>query len=205
MLRPPAPRRSRRMPDQDVTRATRLLLETQGSDDAGASELMALVVDKLRGIADGYLRRERADHTLQPTALVHEAYLRLIDSTVIQSSDRNRFLGFAARAMRQVLVDHARRRGAEKRGGASWERVTLHPELAIAGRSEVDLVELDEVLERFGAVDARAARVVDLRFFAGLTAQEAADVLGVSKTTVDDDWYMAKAWLGRKLAPEEPT
>jgi RNA polymerase sigma factor (TIGR02999 family) len=185
-------------PDQDVTHATRLLLDSQGDDDARASELMGLVAEKLRGIASSYLRRERADHTLQPTALVHEAYMRLIDSTVIQSSDRNRFLGFAARAMRLVLVDHARKHNAEKRSG-QWERVTLHPDLAPAGCGDVDLVELHDVLERFAAVDERAARVVELRFFAGLTVPQAAEVMGIAPRTVDKDWFMAKAWLAREL------
>ena len=191
------------MPEPEVTHATRLLLDTAGDEDSRATELMALVAEKLREIAAAYLRRERAGHTLQPTALVNEAYLRMIDSTAIESSDRDRFLAYAARAMRQVLVDHARRRRADKRGGEQWRRVTLHPELAAEGSSDIDLVDLDDLLERFSALDERAARVVELRAFAGLTRLQAAEVLGVSPRTVDNDWYTARAWLAREMAALE--
>ncbi len=160
---------------------------------------MPAVSDELRAIAASFLRRERDDHTLQPTALVHEAYLRLIDNTVVADADRDRFLGFAARAMRQVLVDHARKVRAQKRGGDAWRRVTLHPDLASAAGGEVDLVELNDVLEKFERVDPRACRVVEMHFFAGMGFAEVAGVLGVTERTVLKDWSMARAWLGREL------
>jgi RNA polymerase sigma-70 factor (ECF subfamily) len=144
--------------------------------------------------------RERAGHTLQPTALVHEAYLKLIDSTVIGSGDRNRFLALAARAMRQVLIDFARQRKAGRRGGGDWERVTLHPELVgEASSEEVDLLDLDEALARLAEVHDVAARVVELRYFGGLTLVEAGALLGISDSMVSKYWRTAQAWLRREL------
>jgi len=177
------------------------MLRALGDDAAGNSDhLLNLVGDELHAIAEAYLRRERAEHTLQPTALVHEAYLRLVDTTAIQGGDRNRFLSIAARAMRRVLVDHARRHQAVRRGGGGGQRVTLHPDLETAGTKDMDILELHEALERFSAVDERAARVVEMRFFAGLSIDETAEALGVSDRTVDNDWYVARAWLMRELA-----
>lgn len=184
---------------------TRKLLDLKGGAAGPEDRLLDLVGEELHAIAGAYLRRERAEHTLQPTALVHEAYLRLVDSTVIRSGDRGRFMSVAARAMRRVLIDFARKRQAGRRGGDCWQRVSLHPEMVSGDRSDLDLIELHELLESFSAVDERASRVVELRFFAGLSVVETAEVLGVTDRTVDNDWYMARAWLARELSGDTPT
>lgn len=187
------------MPTPDLSPATRLLLDIEREDDSRAVALLELVGDELRAIAAGYLSHERVNHTLQPTALVHEAYLRLIDSTVIQGGDKGRFMSVAARAMRRVLVDSARARKTQRRGGGQWDRVTLHPELVSSGVDDVDVVVLDVALEKFAKVDERAAHVVELRFFSGLSIEETAAALGVSDRTVGNDWFTARCWLGREL------
>jgi len=165
-------------------------------------ELLALVYDELRRLAARYLRGQRAGHTLQPTALVHEAYLRLAKGGALPVDDRTHFFALAARAMRQVLVDHARRRAAAKRGGDP-ERVTLDDTLELGRGGEegrrLDLLALDEALERLERVSPRQCRVVELRYFAGLTIAEAAASLGVGTRTVEDDWALARAWLQRRL------
>jgi RNA polymerase sigma-70 factor (ECF subfamily) len=170
-----------------------------------SAQLLELVSKELHAIAQAYLRHERKEHTLQPTALVHEAYLRLVDSTAIRGGDRGRFMSIAARAMRRVLVDYARQRKAGRRGDNNWQRVTLHPDLVSARTSDVDLLELNEMLERLSALDERASRVVELRFFAGFSLSEAAEALGVSERTVDNDWHMARAWLARELSASLPS
>jgi len=178
------------------------LLQRSTRDDSSAAELLDLVGEELRRLAAGYIRRERAGHTLQPTALVNEAYLKLADSTVLVSGDRARFLAFAARAMRQVLVDFARKRKSASRGGDEWERVTLHPELASEsprGDVDVDLLDLDDALSRFAGLHASAAQVVELRYFGGLTIEETADALGISGRMVRKYWTSARTWLGREL------
>jgi RNA polymerase sigma factor (TIGR02999 family) len=180
---------------------SRLLLEcnARGAGAADASRrLFELVYDELRRLAGGLMRHERADHTLQPTALVHEAFMRLADATGIEWQGRAHFMGVAARAMRQILVDHARRRAAEKRGGG-LQRVTLTGQEPVAPHDAVEILELDELLERFAALDPRAARVVELRVFGGLTVQGAAHLLEVSPRTVDGDWAVARMWLSREL------
>jgi RNA polymerase sigma factor (TIGR02999 family) len=144
------------------------------------------------------MRQEHEAHTLQATALANEAYLRLADQTKVHWRGRAQFLAIAARAMRQILVDHARRHGAEKRGGGQAP-VTLSDTAATFGRPALDLLALDEALNALGALDERKARVVELRFFAGLTTKEAAEALEASETTVDDDWALARAWLRRRL------
>lgn len=144
------------------------------------------------------MRGERRDHTLQPTALVHEAYLQLVDADSIEWQDREHFIATAALAMRRALVDHGRKKAAQKRGGG-WDRTVLGDTLAMSGRSVLDVLELEEVLSRLQSFDERKARVVELRFFGGLTNDEAARVLGVSSRTVEDDWYGARAWLMREL------
>ena len=160
---------------------------------------MALAYRELREIAVAYMRHERADHTLQPTALVNEAMIKLMRTPDKNAADRKRFLGVAAKAMRQVLVDHARSRGAAKRGGG-WSRITISAADSGAGSSDpVDALALDAALTKLAQSEARAAQVVELRFFGGLTIPEAAEVLGVSHTTVESDWAFARAWIRKEL------
>lgn len=182
----------------EVTRILQALTETGRPDAPAADRLFSLIYDELHAIADAYMSRERSGHTLQPTALVHEAYLKLVEGPPVAWRGRSHFYGIAARAMRQILIDHARRRGAAKRGGG-LERVTLDESGLADGRGDLDLLDLDEALLRFARLDDRAARVVELRVFGGLTAAESADVLGVSSRTIENDWSVARLWLGREL------
>ena len=161
--------------------------------------LMTRMYEELRRLAASFLRQERAGHTLQPTALVHEAYLRLIDQTDTTWRDPKRFRAFAATIMRQILVDHARRHGARKRGG-NFQRVTLDEAVAPSiNHRHIELLTLDGALRRLTALDERQGRVVELRFFGGLTNEEVAEVLGVSRATVANDWTVARAWLSREI------
>lgn len=176
------------------------LLARVGAGEAGAVDaLFPLVQRELRALAGGFFRRQAADHTLQPTALVHEAYLRLVDQTNPQWKDRAHFFAVAARAMRQILTDHARRKGAAKRGGER-RRVALDDQAAIDRGSDVDLLSLDEAMNRLADLDPRKGRVVELRFFGGLTNDDVAAVLGVSRATVADDWTVARAFLRSELS-----
>ena len=177
---------------------TRLLLEWGAGDRAALDRLVPLVFDELRRLAQSYLRRERADHTLQPTALVNEAYLRLVGQKQGRWQGRKHFYGIAARLMRQVLVEHARRHGAEKRGGGR-EAVTLGHADEVVGSPEVDVLAVHEALERLAAFDEQHARVVELRFFCGLSIEEAAEALGVGHATVEREWALARAWLRKEL------
>ena len=162
-------------------------------------ELAELAYRTLREIAAAYMMRERSDHTLQPTALVSEAYLRLAEAKPGVLGDHDAFVGIAARVMRQVLVDHARAKNAAKRGGG-WGRVTLAGMEELVGRADkIDVLALDAALDRLAQHDERLARVVELRFFAGMTADQASACLGVSKRTVESDWSFAKAWLKRDM------
>jgi RNA polymerase sigma factor (TIGR02999 family) len=158
-----------------------------------------VVYEQLRQVAARTLRRERAGHSLQPTALVHEAYLRLADGVELEFADRAHLLGICARVMRRILIDHARARRSEKRGGKA-ARITLDDRLhASDARPELDLLALQDALESLAKLNQRAQQVVEMRFFGGLTTQECAEVLGVSVRTVGDDWSFARAWLGREL------
>lgn len=160
---------------------------------------MPLVYDELRGLAAGYLRRERRDHTLGATDLVNEAFLRLVNQHTVSWAGRSHFFGIAAQAMRRVLVDHARRRTAAKR--SRQHQVTLDTAVELSGDTSSDeIVAVDEALGRLAAVDERQARLVELRYFAGLSIVEAAEVLGVSAATVKRDWALARAWLQRELS-----
>ena len=187
----------------DPRTVTELLRKYSPADPESGERLFAAIYPELRRLARALMRRERPGHTLQPTELVHDVFLRLVDQTVIASSDRARFLGIAARAMRQVLVDHARRRDAIKRG-RGVERVTFDEALGHGLADPTEIIALDEALSDFAAHDARAARVVELKVFGGLTSQEAADLLGVSKRTVDGDWALARLWIARHLASGRP-
>ncbi len=181
----------------DVHTATRIA-ELVGKGDM-AHELLPLVYEELKALASAQFLRERAGHTLEPTALVHEAYLKLADLTQIDWQGRTHFIAVGAIQMRRVLVDHARRRDAVKRGG-SLQRVTLYEGAAPDMGDNVDVLALDEALEKLGETDARQARIVELRIFGGLTNEETAGVVGVSPRTAAGDWRMAKAWLKRELA-----
>lgn len=178
---------------------TQLLARARDGSDAAIEQLIPLVYDELRAIAHRQLRAERAAHTLNTTALVHEAYLRLVDQQHVDWQDRAHFFAVGARVMRRVLVDYARRRAAKKRDGVR-KAVSLEEALLVVDDQAGMLLDLDEALTRLAAQDERMARVVELRFFAGLTEDEAAEVLGVSPRTVRYDWIKAKGWLYRELA-----
>ena len=167
-------------------------------ESGGLDELAARVYQELRGLAAAYMQRERADHTLQPTALANEAYVRLVGDAKVAWKGRAQFLAIAARSMRQVLVEHARARGTEKRGGRH-ARISLSDTSGVIDQSAIDLLDLDEALRALADVDERKARIVELRFFAGLSMKEVAEALKLSETTVEDDWYLARAWLRRHL------
>jgi len=168
----------------------------EAGDFGGLTEV---VYGELRALAGAYMQRERAGHTLQPTALANEVYLRLVDKTRIQWRGRAQFLAIAARAMRQILVEHARARATAKRGG-DRARISLSDTSGIVDEQAIDVLDLDEALGALSDLDPRKAQVVELRFFAGLTTRETAEALQLSNTTVEDDWYMARAWLRRRLA-----
>ncbi len=173
---------------------TRLLLSWSGGRQSALDELVPLVYRELRRLAAAYLRRERLDHTLQATALVHEAYLRLVDQSIADCHTRARFFGIAANVMRQILVNHAERHKAAKRGGGN--KVALDEAMALPdGSDAVDVVALDRALTKLAQLDERQCRIVEMRFFCGLPEQEIAEVLGVSVRTVKRDWMSAKAWL----------
>lgn len=171
-------------------------------DRAALDALLPAVYGELRALAGHYLRGERPDHTLQPTALVHEAYLRLSEQHGVDWRDKAQLFGVAAQMMRRILVNHAEARNAAKRGG-DVTRVTLDDSVSWGGEPEVDVTALDEALTRLAKVDHRQARVVELRFFAGLSIDECAQVLGISPATVKREWTMAKNWLRDELAKAE--
>ena len=173
---------------------SRLLARWNNGHKQALDELMPLVYTELRQLADGFLRHERPDHTLQPTALVHEAYLRLVGSEEVAWQNRAHFLSICAQTMRRILVDHARARNTAKRGGLAT-RVTLGEAEDYTGETGVDLIALDDALTRLQEFDAQAARVVELRFFGGLTIEETAEVMKVSPVTVSREWATAKLWL----------
>jgi RNA polymerase sigma-70 factor (ECF subfamily) len=193
------------MPDQGHTtvpgEVTRLLQAMRAGDDIARDRLVGMVYAELRRAAERALRGERQHHTLNPTDLVHEAFLKLEGSPLPNWENRAHFLGVAARAMRQVLVDHARRRAAVKRGDG-WQRTTIDE--FIPGREMPldEVLALDDALERLDQQDPRLRQVVEYRFFAGMTEQEIADVLGVTERTVRRDWVKARAWLYKELYPD---
>jgi RNA polymerase sigma factor (TIGR02999 family) len=201
---PEAPGADAAAGDDAATRVvTELLLKWGSGDEAALDRLLPMMYSELRSIADRSLRRERSNHTLQATALVNEAYLRLVNQDRIQWRNRAQFLGIAAEMMRRILVDHARKRQAAKRDGGL--RMTLEEGVASMPQSgsatrEVNLVALDEALQRLQKVDPRQARIVELRYFAGLKVEETAEVMDVSPRTVKREWQMARAWLKRELS-----
>ncbi len=173
---------------------TQLLIEISNGDREAVDLLLPVIYDELRKLAANYLRRERPDHTLQPTALVHEAYLRLVDQTRVTWQNRAHFFGIAAQIMRRLLVDHARRHNAEKRG-QDFQKLSLDENIDRAVERSTELIALDDALKALAAFDPQKARVVELRYFGGLSVEETADVLGVTATTVKRHWRFAKAWL----------
>jgi RNA polymerase sigma-70 factor (ECF subfamily) len=178
-----------------VNSVTQLLAAHRNGDREVFDRLVPLVYDELRRIAASYVSREREGHSVQPTALVNEAYLRLVQAEDLGFENRSHFFGIAARLMRQILVDHARRRGAQRRGGHR-HRVTLTEGVALEhGERDVDLLMLDDALTRLAAKDAHLAEIVDLRYFGGLSVEETAEALGVSPRTVKREWAVARVWL----------
>jgi len=175
-----------------------LLAEVAKGNEDAASRLIPLVYAELRRLAGSYMRRERRDHTLQPTALVHEAYLKLVEQRSVGWKSRAHFFEIAAQAMRRILVDHARGHLREKRGGGQ-RLVPIDEALVFAPEQSLELVELDQALERLTNLDARQGKIVELRFFGGLTVEQTADLLGISPKTVKRDWSLAKAWLHGEL------
>jgi len=173
---------------------TLLLAELTKGNERAASQLIPLVYDELRRLAGRYMRRERPDHTLQATALVHEAYLKLVEQRSVDWQSRAHFFGIAAQIMRRILIDHARGYLREKRGGGQ-EAVPLNEALVFSPEQSHELLKLDESLHRLTALDPRQGKIVELRFFGGLTVEETAEVLGISPKTVKRDWSVAKAWL----------
>jgi RNA polymerase sigma factor (TIGR02999 family) len=169
----------------------------RSGDDEALHRLLPLVYEELRRVARHHLRRERPDHTLQTTALINEAYLRLIDQGAVAVQDRCHFVALTSHLMRQILVDHARSRLAKKRDGGC--RVTLAEDLAVTEPSEIDVLAVDDALSRLAALDAQQARVVELRYFGGLSIRETSEVLGISEATVKRDWATARAWLHREI------
>jgi RNA polymerase sigma-70 factor (ECF subfamily) len=186
------------MIESPTVRVTQLLLNISHGDSNAVNELLPLIYEELRHLASGYLRRERQGHTLQATAVVHEAYLRLVDQTRVQWQNRAQFFGVAASLMRRILIDHARNHGAHKRG-AGIERISLDDGLVSSAERCAELVALDDALEALAEVDPLKSRIVELRFFGGLSIEETAEILDTSPATVNRQWRMAKAWLYGQL------
>ena len=171
-------------------------------DDKAVAELVVLLYSELRSLASHYLQRERSEHTLQTTALVHEAYLRLASQKEVHWKNKEQFLGVAAQLMRRILVDHSRGHDAKKRGGGV-EKVFLEEAAGVSKGKAADVIALDEALTRLAELDPQQAQLVELRFFGGLSIEESAGVLGVSRTTLKRNWNLAKAWLARELRKGE--
>lgn len=177
---------------------TELLLQASNGNKRALDEVLPLVYDELRRIAQNYLNRERADHTLQATALVHEAYLRLIDQRKVDWKNRSQFFGLAAQMMRRILVNHAESHKAEKRG--SGQKLQLDETVDVSFEDNLDLLALDESLKKLAEFDEQKSRIVEMRFFGGLTIEETAEVTGKSHATIEREWAFAKAWLYRELS-----
>jgi RNA polymerase sigma factor (TIGR02999 family) len=184
------------------SRVTQFLEKFEPGDRHAGEQLFADVYAELRAVAARYMHGERQSHTLQPTALVHEAYLKLLGQTPVDWRGRAHFLVIAAQAMRQILVDHARRRGAAKRGG-DRHRIALDDNLVIESDRDVDLLALEDALAKLTKLDPRQAQMIELRFFAGLSVAEVAKVMGTSKRSAEREWTMVRAWLRRELSTRD--
>jgi RNA polymerase sigma-70 factor (ECF subfamily) len=182
----------------EATPVTQLLRAWSGGSETALSELLPLVDAELRRLARAYMAREREGHTLQVTALVNEAFMRLIDTRNVRWQDRAHFLGISARLMRRVLIDHARARGMKKRGAGAY-MIPLAEDMAVSPAPDVDLIALDTALDALAAIDDRKSRVIEMRFFGGMTVEETAEALHVSTDTVKRDWKLAKMWLLKQL------
>ena len=178
---------------------TQLLVKWSEGDEKALEDLMPLVYNELRRLAGNYLRRERQNHTLQPTALVNEAYVKLVDQKNARWQNRSQFYGVAAQLMRRILVDHARQHQAAKRGGTNQQRLSITSAHAIVAAPEVDVLAVHGALEELKQFDPQQERIVELRFFGGLSIEETAKVMGLGHATVERDWKMARAWLRQKL------
>ncbi len=178
---------------------TQLLVDYSNGKREALDVLTPLVYGELRNLAARYLRRERSDHTLQSTALVHEAYLRLIDQNQVRWQNRAHFFGVAAQMIRRILVDHARTRHAQKRGGNA-QKLSLDEAIGLPERRDLDIVALDDALKLLAELDAQQSKVIELRFFGGLSIEETAEALGISPATVKREWVTARAWLLRQLS-----
>lgn len=186
------------MREQGIESVTQLLLELSDGNRETVDQLLPHIYDELRRLAASYMRRERPDHTLQPTALAHEAYLRLVDQTRANWRNRAHFFGVAAQIMRRLLVDYARKHNAEKRG-ADFQKLSLDENIDKAVERGQEIVALDRALEELAAIDEQKARIVELRYFGGLTIEETAEVMGVTPITIKRHWRMAKAWLQSQM------
>ena len=184
---------------QTSPNVTQLLVGWRNGDKAALDALLPVVYEELRKQAARYLRRERVGHTLQTTALIHEAYLKLVDQKNVHWQNRAHFFGIAAELMRRILVDHARTKKRAKRGGSDI-RVSFNEANVMGQSKDLDIVALDEALANLATIDEQQSKIVELRFFSGLTVEETAEVLGISPATVKRDWSMAKAWLHRELS-----
>jgi RNA polymerase sigma factor (TIGR02999 family) len=177
---------------------TLLLKRYSNGDQNALAELIPQIYDELRRLASCYLQGERVDHTLQTTALVHEAYFRLVDQKHVEWNNRNHFFGLAGQMMRRILVDHARKHHSFKRGG-SWTRISLDEAAVVSVEQPRELIAVDELLSRFASLDPEGSRIVELRFFAGLTLEETAEVMGLSISKVRREWSVARAWFTREM------
>ncbi len=186
------------MSESQNNEITEILQRVQQEGDTGYEMLLPLLYEELKGLAGSYLRHERQNHTLQPTALVHEAYMKLVHQPGQKLENRRHFLAIAARAMRQILVDYARGQKAAKRGGQAL-KLTLNENMTPSTESEIDLISLSDAITELEKFDARKAKVVEMRFLGGLTHREIALELNMSHKTVEADWYFARAWLRRAM------
>jgi RNA polymerase sigma-70 factor, ECF subfamily len=190
--------------DPQTHEVTQLLIDWSHGDRAALDKLMPLIDEELRRLAHRYMRQERAGHTLQTTALVNEAFLRLVNRKNLQWQNRAHFFGIAANLMRTILVDHARSHASAKRGGGA-RKLELNEALVVSQQKASEVIALDEALKQLALIDPRQSRIVELRFFGGLTVEEAAEVLNVSPVTIKREWSTAKAWLYRELAGQAET
>lgn len=181
------------------TPITMMLQQLRNGDSSSIDDLLPLVYDELRRLASSYLSRERVNHTLQPTALVHEAYLRLIGQSEINWQNRAHFFGISARLMREILIDHARGKNRHKRGGEFYTQIELDQAVSFAGNQPLNVIAVDEAMVKLEALDSRQAKIVELKFFGGLTVEEIAEVMDISPATIKREWSTAKLFLYKTL------